>query len=236
MLQTGDGHTTFSKSNGNKSNLKNLKNQSTYYNGTIEAFIKMYKNEGLKVFYAGLLPSMFGLLHVAVHFPLWEKLKIIFKCGPDENVDFKVFRLLAASCISKMTASVITYPHEVLRTRMQIQSIANLHDNNHRVIVASATDTAAVKSASNLPYVSLFTSSKTSQTKSESFTKTPKQLGLIKIATNIYKVEGFKAFYSGLGTNMVRTVPSSAVTLVSFDYMKSYFTHLQDREKDYPLL
>lgn len=45
------------------------------YRSTLEAFSTIYRSEGLKAFYKGLLPSLFGVVHVAVQFPLYEKAK-----------------------------------------------------------------------------------------------------------------------------------------------------------------
>ncbi|ODV71973.1 mitochondrial carrier [Cyberlindnera jadinii NRRL Y-1542] len=159
MLQTGDGKSTY--------------NNKVYYRGTIDAFKKMYKNEGLLVFSSGLVPSLFGLFHVAIHFPVYEELKKLFKC--DQQVDHRLPRLIAASALSKMCASTLTYPHEILRTRMQIRTI---NRNKH---------------------------------------------SLIMTIVKIWRKEGFFGFYSGFTTNLARTVPASAVTLVSFEYISRYF-------------
>lgn len=45
------------------------------YRHTGDAFVQIYKTEGLKGFYRGLLPSLFGVSHVAVQFPLYESFK-----------------------------------------------------------------------------------------------------------------------------------------------------------------
>lgn len=45
------------------------------YRNTVQAFYTIYKNEGLGAFYKGLLPSLFGVSHVAVQFGLYEKSK-----------------------------------------------------------------------------------------------------------------------------------------------------------------
>lgn len=47
----------------------------TRYRSTLEAFATIYRTEGFKTFYKGLLPSLFGVVHVAVQFPLYEKAK-----------------------------------------------------------------------------------------------------------------------------------------------------------------
>lgn len=43
---------------------------------TLDAARTIYRSEGIKAFYRGLLPSLLGIAHVAVQFPLYEQLKI----------------------------------------------------------------------------------------------------------------------------------------------------------------
>jgi len=43
---------------------------------TIDAARTIYRSEGIRAFYRGLLPSLLGIAHVAVQFPLYEQLKI----------------------------------------------------------------------------------------------------------------------------------------------------------------
>lgn len=136
------------------------------YSGTLDAFRKMYRAEGVRVFYSGLVPLLFGLVHVGIHFPVYEALKKALKV----NEDHTLFRLIVASLGSKMVASTITYPHEILRTRMQMRLL------EPKTIVA-----------------------------------------LIK---HIAATEGIRGFYAGYLTNLARTLPASAVTLVSFEYFK----------------
>lgn len=168
------------------------------YKNTFDAFHKIYKYEGIPVLYSGLVPSLFGLLHVAIHFPVYEKLKKVFKINDQEqSKSQRLLRLIAASSLSKMCASTLTYPHEILRTRMQIRSMAS--------------PSSPLSSSS----------SSTPKTKPKSF----KDRHLIKTVIDIYRKEGAIGFYSGLTTNLARTVPASAVTLVSFEYISRYLSH-----------
>lgn len=158
----------------------------TYYKGTFDAFKTMYKEEGIRAFYRGLVPSLFGLIHVGIHFPVYEKLKSILDCNisGDHNT---LARLILASSLSKMVASTITYPHEILRTRMQIQPAKR---------------------------------------------KGPiKEIRLLDSIVKVYRKEGLRGFYAGYATNLARTLPLSAVTLVSFEYFKNYLfelNHIQE--------
>lgn len=160
--------------------------EKVYYSGTLDAFRKMYANEGFRVFYSGLIPSLFGLIHVGIHFPIYEALKKGLHVHKVEyiaqgQVDHKLWRLILASSFSKMIASTITYPHEILRTRMQMQNIGD-----HK-------------------------------------------RGLVNEILDIYHREGLKGFYAGYITNLARTVPASAVTLVSFEYFKTYLLEISGK-------
>jgi hypothetical protein len=47
------------------------------YRHTLDAALTIWRTEGPSAFYRGLLPSLLGILHVAVQFPLYEQLKIL---------------------------------------------------------------------------------------------------------------------------------------------------------------
>ncbi|RMX94197.1 hypothetical protein D0867_13939, partial [Hortaea werneckii] len=99
-----------------------------HYTSTIDAFQKMYKAEGVKAFYSGLTPALLGLTHVAIQFPLYEYFKMTFtglEMGESPTASgsegMNTLGILAATFLSKVCATSATYPHEVLRTRMQTQ-------------------------------------------------------------------------------------------------------------------
>jgi len=89
------------------------------YRHTLDAARTIYRTEGIRAFYRGLLPSLLGISHVAIQFPLYEELRSWAQkdaTGPPDN-----FAILLCSAISKMVAATATYPHEVVRTRLQTQ-------------------------------------------------------------------------------------------------------------------
>jgi solute carrier family 25 folate transporter 32 len=47
-----------------------------------------------------------------------------------------------------------------------------------------------------------------------------KRIGLTELMQEMIQKEGWSAFYRGLGTNMVRVVPSTALSLWLYEYLK----------------
>ena len=90
---------------------------------TIRQTVKaLYSEGGILIFWRGLAASMLGLSHVGVQFPVYERLKQEARMahnGTETPMD-----LLLASGLSKMTASLLTYPHEVIRSRMMDARLA----------------------------------------------------------------------------------------------------------------
>lgn len=49
------------------------------YRHTLDAIVRIYKTEGIPTFYRGMLPSLIGVSHIAVQFPLYEQLKVYYR-------------------------------------------------------------------------------------------------------------------------------------------------------------
>lgn len=158
------------------------------YKGTFNAISTMLRKEGIKVFYQGLGPALLGLTHVAVQFPMYEMFKSLLTKKSTVEPGTDTPGILLASTLSKIMASTITYPHEVLRTRNQIETD---HGTGRRY------------------------------------------RGIINTIHIIYREEGWRAFYAGLGVNLFRAVPSSAVTLVTFEWVRAYLIRARERELRY---
>ncbi|KAL3159224.1 hypothetical protein ABBQ32_011200 [Trebouxia sp. C0010 RCD-2024] len=93
------------------------------YKGTFDALTRIAREEGVAGLYSGLLPSLIGIAHVAIQFPLYEACKSWFAQRALQTRDsstLNTLELVTASAVSKMIASTATYPHEVLRSHMHV--------------------------------------------------------------------------------------------------------------------
>lgn len=189
-----------------------------HYSNTMDAARQIYRSEGLAAFYAGLAPAMLGLTHVAIQFPLYEYLKGRFaglKLGeepaPNEvQTRQTAWGISAATVISKVCASTATYPHEVLRTRLQTQQ--RLHpEYAHNGAGEHSQSISSSRRIANTDGVAY----------------QPRYRGLVYTFRTILKEEGWRAFYSGLGTNLVRAVPSAVTTMLTFETVRAAILNLQ---------
>lgn len=196
-----------------------------HYKGTIDAAQKMYKSEGIKAFYSGLAPALLGLTHVAIQFPLYEYFKQRFTGlemgeNSDEGGEFSLQRtagVLAATLISKGCATTATYPHEVLRTRLQTQQRHFSPEGSNGV--SSTHHSEGVSTAKRVG-------------NSDGSVYRPRYRGVIQTFQTILREEGWRAFYSGMGTNLIRAIPAAMTTMLTYESLKASIWRLQKEGKD----
>lgn len=170
----------------------------------------MLRHEGLSSWFTGIGPSLIGISHVAVQFPLYERLKsaLIHQQRTDTSQSKQGLHsvsLLIASSVSKMVASLVTYPHEVIRTRM--------YTEKHQLALAASA---------SIPQMSTPSHPSTSSMPSQSTPNPKHQLkyaSMIQATRTVLVEEGWKGFYKGLGTTLLRTVPSTAISLYLYEWI-----------------
>ncbi|KAG6843933.1 hypothetical protein H0H87_011603 [Tephrocybe sp. NHM501043] len=81
------------------------------------------KNEGIRGFYKGLSASYLGVTEGTIHWVLYEHLKKVTASTEGQGGVQEWLGMLGSAGTAKCIASVITYPHEVLRTRLRQPSV-----------------------------------------------------------------------------------------------------------------
>lgn len=85
------------------------------YSTVLGSLKTIIQEEGVQTLFQGYSASLLGLVHVMVQFPLYELMK---KYMADEHKSPTLMQMLACSFVPKTAASLVSYPHELLRTRM----------------------------------------------------------------------------------------------------------------------
>ncbi|KAK6950905.1 hypothetical protein Daesc_007433 [Daldinia eschscholtzii] len=180
-----------------------------HYRSTLDAARKMYSSEGILSFYSGLTPALLGLTHVAVQFPVYEFLRKKFtgqamgEMGSDDQQSHW-FGVLSASILSKMMASSATYPHEVIRTRLQTQRRPT---PGSEYLQGLGVSEATPGSRNHIPNSEC------------NISPEPKYRGVVMTFRTILREEGWRAFYAGMGVNMMRAVPAATVTMMTYEFV-----------------
>lgn len=157
---------------------------------------------------------MLGLTHVAIQFPLYEVFKKEFTGlgGSESDADkaHHFYGLSLAVFLSKVCASTATYPHEVVRTRLQTQQRSlTTHSPEKPGDHGRPPGSPPARGALNrVAY-----------------------RGTLDTCKAILAEEGWRGFYAGLGTNLIRAVPSAMTTILTFEYLKKTMFQTQEEAR-----
>ncbi|KAI9741882.1 MAG: hypothetical protein M1834_000271 [Cirrosporium novae-zelandiae] len=150
---------------------------------------QLYRAEGVRGFYRGLTPSLIGNSHGAFQFMAYERLKewrarsrvhLTHASDGKALTSVEVSQILTntdtllISAVSKIFASSITYPYQVVRARLQIYDASTLYK------------------------------------------------GSLDVLGQVWRIEGMRGFYKGLGPSLVRVLPSTWVTFLVYENVREF--------------
>lgn len=139
------------------------------YRGLVDALKKIYVNEGVRGYYKGFLPGLFGVSHGAIQFMVYEELKNTYNQYKGTSITTKLSTVeyLTFAAVSKIIAAGTTYPYQVVRARLQNQHYS--------------------------------------------------YKGAVDCIRQTWVFEGWRGFYKGLGTNLLRVTPATMITFVTYE-------------------
>lgn len=93
----------------------------SHFNGTLDAFRKIVKNEGMWSLWSGLYPSVFiSLPTVAMYYSTYDVLRA--KMGYQDHQDSYLIPIAASGC-ARTLVSTLSCPFDVVRTKMQSEKM-----------------------------------------------------------------------------------------------------------------
>ncbi|KAI9714850.1 MAG: hypothetical protein M1820_000139 [Bogoriella megaspora] len=101
--------------------LSTARNAPGAYTGIMHGASEIWRSEGIPGFYRGLIPSLFGVSHGAIQFMAYEQLKNYWALSRGGKEGLTNLDFVNLSATSKAFAGTVTYPYQVLRTRLQIR-------------------------------------------------------------------------------------------------------------------
>lgn len=179
-------------------------NNTVHYKGTIDALRRIAREEGLSGLYSGLGPSLFGVLHVVIQFPMYESLKKKLaakhkKEDPTSDGELTLY-VYSHYMPSDLSVIVLSYTHMLCALFTPFR--------RSELVMTSA---ASKMVASTATYPHEVVRSRMHISGSGAFT------GLASTCRTILADGGILGFYQGCVTNLLRTTPAAAVTFTSFE-------------------
>jgi len=146
---------------------------SQRYNGVLDGLVKLFKEEGIRGYYRGFLPGIFGVSHGALQFMAYEELKKTYSNYNGIPLGNKLDALsyIAMSALSKVFAVVTTYPYQVVRSRLQDAQLSH------------------------------------------------KYTGALDVVWKVWKYEGVRGYYKGMGVSLLRVTPQCCITFLVYENM-----------------
>eukprot|EP00842_Homolaphlyctis_polyrhiza_P003329 jgi/Hompol1/3998/HPOL_000694-RA len=94
------------------------------YRHVFHGLHQVYKHEGIRGLYRGIVPAFIGVSHGALQFMAYEEMKHIrMELLQDASGDkLSTLEYITMAATSKVFAAVCTYPYQVIKSRMQVQS------------------------------------------------------------------------------------------------------------------
>ena len=175
------------------------------YKGMLDAFRQILRQEGLRGFYKGLGPSLLGVVHAGIQFPLYEQLKLYFRRRNGRHALEAAHQTLggpggaSGGQASKGEEACADDDDEIPLSVWEI-------------IVASSIS-KIVSTCAWYPHEVIRTRFQNQHA------HPPKYRSVVHALATIGREEGFNALYNGLGTNLLRVVPAGAITFVSYELL-----------------
>jgi hypothetical protein len=154
------------------------------YGRILQTLRIVYAEAGVRGLYSGTLAACAGAPGAMIQMPIYEYFKRGGLAGGDA---LDAAHVAMASAGSAAAVSVVAYPAEVIRLRLQAQEM-----QGERGCAGGGH----------------------------------KYSGVTDAFRKIFKYEGVQAFYRGLSASLVRTVPNSAIGLLTYETMLRLTTHL----------
>ncbi len=153
-------------------------------NGMFDALRSVVRDEGVMGLYKGLFPSLLLVSHGALQFMCYEEIKKGFQRYANGGAEhLTTWQTFFTGATAKVFASVVTYPSQVVRARLQ------------------QVDPNVVRSQQGQPAI-----------QGERYYR-----GTADVVVKVLKHEGVGGFYKGIIPNLLRVVPSAAITFVVYE-------------------
>ncbi|KAI9615739.1 hypothetical protein PSHT_12379 [Puccinia striiformis] len=194
------------------------------YKNLWDGLVRISKEEGLRGLWKGSVLALIGVSNGAIQFMTYEELKrwrqdlIRPESSGSRNssevdsIPLSNLEYILLSGASKFVAIGVTYPYQVVRSRLQNQLFVR-HPQTPR---SWSTGLSSIPTPITIP--------------SSSPPTAVHYQSIAHCILHTYRTEGFKAFYKGLGINALRVLPGTCVAFLVYENLSNSFIKLASQK------
>ncbi|CAF1631638.1 unnamed protein product, partial [Didymodactylos carnosus] len=173
---------------------KEIQQQSRMYTGVTDAFNRIIREEGFFSLYRGLGASIILISNSALQFMSYEELKKLAIYYVDGEQNLTATHYFLMGGTAKIFSSTLTYPISVTKARLYA-----LTPDYQLQMTQQVTDTNVKLIVDH------------------------KYKNMTDVFRCTWKDEGWRGFYRGLVPQLIKVVPSSAITFLIYETVLKFF-------------
>ncbi|XP_070121719.1 mitochondrial glutathione transporter SLC25A40 isoform X4 [Equus caballus] len=181
------------------------------FQGTLDAFLKIIRNEGVKSLWSGLPPTLvMAVPATVIYFTCYDQLTALLKSKLEENESCIP---IIAGIVARFGAVTVISPLELIRTKMQSKKFS--YKELHRFVS---------KKVSEDGWISLWRGWAPTVLRDVPFSvSTPLRMSTWAIMKNIVAESGFSGLFTGLIPRLIKIAPACAVMISTYEFGKAFF-------------
>ncbi|XP_040116625.1 solute carrier family 25 member 40 isoform X5 [Oryx dammah] len=191
------------------------------FQGTLDAFLKIIRNEGIKSLWSGLPPTLvMAVPATVIYFTCYDQLTGLLRSKLGENES----RIpIVAGIVARLGAVTVISPLELIRTKMQSKKFS--YEELHRFVS---------KKVSEDGWISLWRGWAPTILRDVPFSVSmPLQMSTWSIMKNIVAKNGFSGLFTGLIPRLIKIAPACAVMISTYEFGKSFFQKQNAQRQQY---
>ncbi|XP_004739719.1 solute carrier family 25 member 40 isoform X3 [Mustela putorius furo] len=185
------------------------------FQGTLDAFLKIVRNEGIKSLWSGLPPTLvMAVPATVIYFTCYDQLSAFLRSKLGENES----RIpIIAGTIAR---SMYWYNYEVLKKWFCAKS--GLYEPTFMINFTSGALSGSFAAVATLPFDVVKTQKQTQLWKYESH-KISLPMSTWTIMKNIVAKNGFAGLFTGLIPRLIKIAPACAIMISTYEFGKTFF-------------
>ncbi|XP_013974439.1 mitochondrial glutathione transporter SLC25A40 isoform X3 [Canis lupus baileyi] len=197
------------------------------FQGTLDAFFKIVRNEGIKSLWSGLPPTLvMAVPATVIYFTCYDQLSALLRSKLGENES----RIpIIAGIVAR---SMYWYNYEVLKKWLCAKS--GLYEPTFMINFTSGALSGSIAAVATLPFDVVKTQKQTQLWIYESHKiSMPLHMSTWAIMKNIVAKNGFAGLFTGLIPRLIKIAPACAIMISTYEFGKTFFQTQNARRQQY---